>query len=97
MVTLMNLQDAGLFKLKDKKAPGYYDWNWEKIKNQFELLNEDCHLTTPSDISFVFNGFCPLSVRLIERLIDQQGMTAMAHKGLLKMIGLTDDKLAIPA
>ena len=35
MVTLMNLEDAGLFKLKDKKAPGYFDWNWNKIKDQF--------------------------------------------------------------
>ena len=32
IVTLMNLQDSGLLRLKDKKAPGYIDWNWEKIK-----------------------------------------------------------------
>ena len=32
IVTLMNLSDAGLFKLKDKKAAGYFDWNWQRIK-----------------------------------------------------------------
>lgn len=26
MVTMMNLQDAGLFKEKNKKNPGYFDW-----------------------------------------------------------------------
>jgi hypothetical protein len=97
IVTLMNLQDAGLFKLKDKKAPGYMEWNWEKIKTSLELLNEECNMVAPSDISFVFNGFCPLSVRLVERLVDQNGMQALAAKGTLRLIGLTDDKLAIPA
>jgi vacuolar protein sorting-associated protein 33B len=33
MVTLMNLSDAGLFKLKDKKSTGYFDWNWQRIKD----------------------------------------------------------------
>jgi hypothetical protein len=70
MITLMNLQDSGMFKLKDKKAPGYFDWNWEKIKTSLDLLNEECNMIAPSDISFVYNGFCPMSVRLIERIID---------------------------
>ena len=36
------MQDAGLFKLRDKRAPGYFDWNWDKIKTNFNLLpNEE--------------------------------------------------------
>lgn len=96
MITLMNLQDAGLFKLKDKKVAGYVDWNWEKIKDQFKLINEEANLISPSDISYVFNGFCPMSVRIIERIIEQQGMTSMQQKGQLKLIGLTEDKYTIP-
>lgn len=96
MVTLMNLQDAGLFKLKDKKAQGYFDWNWEKIKENFKLINEDCNMTSPSDISFVFNGFCPISVRIIERILEQQGMATMVQKGHLKQIGLTEDRYVYP-
>lgn len=96
IVTLMNLQDAGLLKVKDKKAPGYFDWNWEKIKTALDLLNEECNMVAPSDISFVFNGFCPLSVRLIERILDQNGMATLAQKGIFKLLGLTDDKIATP-
>lgn len=91
MITLMNMQDAGLIKLKDKKN----DWNWEKIKNILDLLPDgECDLKAPSDFNFIFNGFSPMSVRLIERLLDHGGMQGMAQKGIFKQIGLTDDKLA---
>lgn len=96
MVTLMNLQDAGLFRLKDKKDKSQPDWNWDKIVNTFNLINEDCNMTSPSDISYVFNGFCPISVRIIERILEQQGMTNMFEKGHLKLIGLNPDKFVIP-
>lgn len=96
ITTLMNLQDAGLFKLKDKKAPGYFEWNWEKIKTSLDLVNTETNLTSPSDISYVYNGFCPLSVRLIERVIDQKGMAPMLAKGIFKLLGLSEDKYVIP-
>ena len=44
IVTLMNLQDAGLFKLKDKKAPGYFEWNWQKVQDSLGLLDESINL-----------------------------------------------------
>ena len=37
IITLMNLQDAGLFRVKEKKDV----WNWEKIKSTFNLVSED--------------------------------------------------------
>ena len=99
MVTLMNLQDAGLFKIKDKKSPGYYDWQWEKIKNTFDLINEEgsARLTNPTDISYVHNGFKPISIRILELIIENGGISHMsqAGNGKLKMINMTDDKLKI--
>lgn len=78
MVTLMNLADAGLFKLKDKKAPGYFDWNWEKIKTSLNLINADgVNELSPSDISYVYNGFAPISVRLIELFIELGGLSVL--------------------
>ena len=44
MVTLMNLSDAGIFKLKDKKAPGYFDWNWDKIKTSLNLISSEANV-----------------------------------------------------
>jgi len=36
-VTLMNMQDAGLIKVKDRKDT----WKWENIKSLFNLVSED--------------------------------------------------------
>ena len=52
----MNLQDAGLFKPKDKKV----EWNWAKIKESYNLVNPDINFMEPSDISYILNGFAPL-------------------------------------
>eukprot|EP00356_Strombidium_inclinatum_P015286 CAMPEP_0170486452 /NCGR_PEP_ID=MMETSP0208-20121228/5474_1 /TAXON_ID=197538 /ORGANISM="Strombidium inclinatum, Strain S3" /LENGTH=159 /DNA_ID=CAMNT_0010760407 /DNA_START=1295 /DNA_END=1774 /DNA_ORIENTATION=+ len=91
----MNLQEAGLFKMKDKKAPGYFDWNWTKIKDQLNLVNADgVNFMSPSDISYVYNGYSPISVKIIEQIIDAKGITPI--KNLLKLVGLTEDKLRIP-
>ena len=97
---MMNMQDAGLFKVKDKKAPGYFDWNWEKIKTVFNLLpggEEGANLQNPSDISYVHNGFAPLSVSIIEMIL-KEGVSPLSQqgRGVLKQLGLTDDKLKIP-
>lgn len=96
IVTLMNLQDAGLFKLKDKKAPGYFDWNWEKIKNVLNLVNEDINLVSPSDFSFVHNGYAPISIRLIEMILENNGIQPIFAKGCLRLLGLTEDKIHVP-
>lgn len=77
MVTLMNLADAGIFKMKDKKAPGYFDWNWDKIKTNLKLINSEVNVQSPSDISFVYNGFAPISVRLIELFIELGGLSVL--------------------
>ena len=93
----MNMQDAGLFKQRDKRAPGYFDWNWEKIKTNFNLLpneEEGVNVQAPSDISYVHNGFAPLSVSIIEMIL-KDGVAALSQQGRLKLIGLTDDKLKI--
>lgn len=50
----------------------------------------------PSDISYILNGFAPISVRLIELILENNGMSNQNMKNLLKLIGLTDDKIRIP-
>lgn len=66
----MNLQDAGLFKLKDKNT----GWDWAKIKESYNLVNPDINFLEPSDISYILNGFAPLSVRIIELIIKNDGI-----------------------
>jgi hypothetical protein len=88
----MNLQDAGLFKPKDKKV----EWNWAKIKESYNLVNPDINFMEPSDISYILNGFAPLSVRIIELLIKNEGISNPVMKNLLKLIGLSEDKVRVP-
>lgn len=89
----MNMQEAGLFKLKDKKAPGYFDWNWEKIKDQFKLVNGEVNLLNPSDISFVYNGYSPISVKLLELILEHNGLSRLMN--LVKLIGLNEENVRV--
>ena len=51
---------------------------------------------SPTDISYVFNGYSPISVKIIELMFNNHGLGSIASKGMLKLIGLTDDKIKIP-
>jgi len=64
----MNLQEAGLFKVKNSKSD--FTWDWEKIKSTFNLVDtldidgkvvENASLA-PIDYRYVHNGYAPLSV-----------------------------------
>ena len=41
IATMLNLQDSRLFKVKDKR----FDWN--KIKNELQLINETVNIADP--------------------------------------------------
>lgn len=67
IITLMNLQDSKLLRVKDKKL----DWN--KVKKAFKLINEEVRINDPVDISYVYNGYSPLSVKFIETVMTSHG------------------------
>ncbi|XP_051116487.1 vacuolar protein-sorting-associated protein 33 homolog isoform X1 [Andrographis paniculata] len=63
IATLNNLEKAGLFKKQDSKS------NWLTVKRALQLVVEDTDTTNPNDISYVFSGYAPLSIRLIQHAI----------------------------
>ncbi|GER51258.1 vacuolar protein sorting [Striga asiatica] len=63
IATLDNLEKAGLFRKQDSKS------NWLTIKRALQLLVEDTDTANPKDISYVFSGYAPLSVRLVQQAI----------------------------
>ncbi|KAL1828031.1 hypothetical protein DCAR_0207238 [Daucus carota subsp. sativus] len=63
MATLCNLEKAGLLKKQEYKS------NWQIIKNDLQLIVEDTDTANPKDIAYVFSGYAPLSVRLIDKAI----------------------------
>jgi len=74
VVTLMNLHDAGLLKLKDR------GFEWAAVKKAYNLLDLECNPLMPVDFSYVHNGYAPLSVRLIQSWIRNKGMKNMQDK-----------------
>lgn len=72
IATLMNLQDANILRARDE------GFNFSKIKKTFSLINEEVRMDAPTDISYVFNGLSPLSVRIIQTLMAEKGFSNMS-------------------
>ncbi|KAL5069479.1 hypothetical protein RYX36_020366 [Vicia faba] len=63
IATLNNLEKAGLFKKQESRS------NWLTIKRTLELVVEDTDTANPNDIAYVFSGYAPLSIRLVQHAI----------------------------
>ncbi len=61
--TLLNLEKAGLFKAQDGTKN-----NLPALRKQLQLFKPDVSEDAPDDISYVFSGYAPISVRLLERV-----------------------------
>jgi len=61
LFTINNLEKLGLFKKQVRRML------WPTLKKVLKLLPEgDVNLSNPTDINFAYNGYAPLSVRLVE-------------------------------
>ncbi|KAL3732023.1 hypothetical protein ACJRO7_028808 [Eucalyptus globulus] len=63
MATLNNLEKAGLLKKQESKS------NWLTIKRALQLVVDDTDTANPNDIAYVFSGYAPLSIRLVQNAI----------------------------
>ncbi|KAM3345442.1 vacuolar protein-sorting-associated protein 33 [Capsicum galapagoense] len=63
IATLNNLEKSGLLKKQETKS------NWITIKRALRLIVEDTDTANPNDISYVFSGYAPLSIRLVQHAI----------------------------
>ena len=62
---LKNLEKLKILKKKpDTKI-------YEILKDKLNLINEKVNVHNPNDTSYVFNAFCPISIRLIEKLLKE--------------------------
>ncbi|KAK9915301.1 hypothetical protein WJX75_007269 [Coccomyxa subellipsoidea] len=68
MLMLSKLQDAGLL-VKHEGGKG----NFTALKRAFRLLVDDVDDKNPTDIAYVFSGYAPLSVRLVEAAVKGPG------------------------
>uniref|UniRef100_A0A7N2MDT4 Uncharacterized protein n=1 Tax=Quercus lobata TaxID=97700 RepID=A0A7N2MDT4_QUELO len=64
MATLNNLEKAGLLRKQESKS------NWLTIKRALQLVVEDTDTANPNDIAYVFSGYAPLSIRLVQHAVQ---------------------------
>ncbi|KAG9451141.1 hypothetical protein H6P81_011106 [Aristolochia fimbriata] len=63
MPTLYNLEKVGLLKKQESKT------YWPTIKRSLQLVVDDTDTANPNDIAYVFSGYAPLSIRLIQHAV----------------------------
>ena len=69
----LNADNLGLFKKKGSK------FNFEKVKKEFQLINTEGWVDNPTDISYTYNGYAPISCKLVEIFIAE-GFERMIDK-----------------
>ncbi|RCV18353.1 hypothetical protein SETIT_3G294300v2 [Setaria italica] len=63
MNLLYNLEKAGLFKKQESRS------NWVGITRALQLIVDVNDTANPSDISYIFSGYAPLSIRLVQHAV----------------------------
>jgi len=63
MHLLYNLEKAGLFKRQESRS------NWVGITRALQLIVDVNDTANPSDISYIFSGYAPLSIRLVQHAV----------------------------
>jgi len=80
ILTLSNLEKAGLLRRDGEKKV------WDTLNKQLKLINPEINdLKDPNDASFAYDGYCPITVRLVEQLFKKDGWNTI--KGALESLG----------
>jgi len=72
--TISSLETVGLLR-KAESSKGTF----LKLRKAFNLIKEDVNEKQPDDVSYVYSGYAPLSIRLVESLF-KPGWNAMADQ-----------------
>ncbi|KAG5559147.1 hypothetical protein RHGRI_008911 [Rhododendron griersonianum] len=72
MATLNSLEKAGLLRKQESKS------NWLTVKRALQLVVDDTDTANPNDISYVFSGYAPLSIRLVQQAVRSGWLSGFA-------------------
>eukprot|EP01116_Phalansterium_solitarium_P008766 TRINITY_DN22737_c0_g1_i1.p1 TRINITY_DN22737_c0_g1~~TRINITY_DN22737_c0_g1_i1.p1 ORF type:complete len:656 (-),score=304.25 TRINITY_DN22737_c0_g1_i1:111-2078(-) len=71
LFTLNNLEKLGLFKRQDASRNTF-----AQARKQLSLIVEDIDESNPTDIAYVYSGYAPLSVRIVQQAFKSGGWRA---------------------
>lgn len=78
---LVALQDLGLLLKAPSPAP------FVGARKPFRLIVDDVDDASPNDISYVYSGYAPLSVRLVQAATQRSALTGDAKGDVVRMEG----------
>lgn len=65
-------------------APGTKT-NYAHMRKEFKLINDEYNEIEPEDISYVFSGYAPLSVRIVQCILQKSFLQSLRPKSLLPL------------
>ena len=80
MLTLANLEKMGLLVLRESHkgylnpisgSAGQTATDWNSVRNGLQLWIDEVEEADPTDIAYVFSGYAPLSVRLVQAVLQK--------------------------
>ncbi|KAK6332790.1 hypothetical protein TWF696_002813 [Orbilia brochopaga] len=80
VLTLAALEKVALFQSRTVAASAASRTNYDYLRNRLKLFSENVSESEPNDIVYVYSVYAPLSVRLVQCVIQKSEM-AQAAKG----------------
>ena len=59
--------------------------NYAYMRKEFMLINDEYNETDPEDISYVFSGYAPLSVRIVQSILQKSFLQSLRPKSPLPL------------
>jgi hypothetical protein len=59
--------------------------NYAYMRREFKLINDEYNETEPEDISYVFSGYAPLSVRIVQCILQKSFLQSLRPKSPLPL------------
>lgn len=87
LLTFANLEKAGLF-IQRAANTGYLNpmggvhsgtTDYNSVRKSLKLFLEDVDEQDPTDIAYVFSGYAPLSIRLVQSVLQKPYLTQLAN------------------
>ncbi|KAF2835481.1 vacuolar sorting protein-like protein [Patellaria atrata CBS 101060] len=90
LLTLSALEKSGLLTPRSSSALGIpaagarhatHGTNYAAVRRSLHLFADEVNEADPNDIAYVFSGYAPLSVRLVQCIIQKQFLTQLRSTG----------------
>ncbi|QUC19679.1 uncharacterized protein UV8b_03920 [Ustilaginoidea virens] len=100
LLTLHNLEKLQLFLSRSSPLAGMIPMasgnantsgtktNYTYLRKQLRLIVDEVQEDSPNDISYVYSGYAPLSIRLVQCILQKQYLTSFAKGGSATSAGM---------